>query len=179
VKKSNNGKLPLAACLVSLSCSTFAQEMEEVIITASLIDSSSDAISNPLHVLSGKAIATDASQSIGASIDGLVGVSSSDYGTAVGQPIIRGMSGSRVKILNNGIVIRDVSGLGPDHVIDTDLNDIQQIEIVRGPSSLLYANGTIGGIVNIVDNTIARKDFEESRFKLGLEAQSVNDGDSP
>ena len=178
MKKSNNGKLPLAACLVSLSCSTFAQEMEEVIITASLIDSSSDAISNPLHVLSGKAIATDASQSIGASIDGLVGVSSSDYGTAVGQPIIRGMSGSRVKILNNGVVIRDVSGLGPDHVIDADLNDIQQIEIVRGPSSLLYANGTIGGIVNIVDNTIARKDFEESRFKLGLEAQSVNDGDS-
>ena len=178
MKKSNNGKLPLAACLVSLSCSTFAQEMEEVIITASLIDSSSDAISNPLHVLSGKAIATDASQSIGASINGLVGVSSSDYGTAVGQPIIRGMSGSRVKILNNGVVIRDVSGLGPDHVIDADLNDIQQIEIVRGPSSLLYANGTIGGIVNIVDNTIARKDFEESRFKLGLEAQSVNDGDS-
>jgi iron complex outermembrane receptor protein len=75
-------------------------------------------------------------------------------------------------------VIRDISGLGPDHVNDADLNNIQQIEIVRGPSSLLYSNGTIGGIVNIVDNTITRKDFEESRFKLGLEAQSVNDGDS-
>ncbi|MDG2501252.1 MAG: TonB-dependent receptor [Porticoccaceae bacterium] len=152
--------------------------MEEVIITSSLIDASSDAISNPLHVVSGESIAIDASQSIGASIDGLVGVSSSDYGAAVGQPIIRGMSGSRVKILNNGKVIRDVSGLGPDHVNDSDLHDIQQIEIVRGPSSLLYANGTIGGIVNIVDNTIARKDFEESKFKLGFEAQSVNDGDA-
>ena len=178
MKKLNTVKLPLAACLVSLSCSALTQEMEEVIITASLIDASSDSISNPLHVVNGESVATDASQSIGASIDGLVGVSSSDYGAAVGQPIIRGMSGSRVKILNNGVVIRDVSGLGPDHVNDADLNNIQQIEIVRGPSSLLYSNGTIGGIVNIVDNTIARKDFEESRFKLGLEAQSVNDGDS-
>jgi iron complex outermembrane receptor protein len=178
MKKLNTVKLPLAACLVSLSCSALTQEMEEVIITASLIDASSDSISNPLHVVNGESVATDASQSIGASIDGLVGVSSSDYGAAIGQPIIRGMSGSRVKILNNGVVIRDVSGLGPDHVNDADLNNIQQIEIVRGPSSLLYSNGTIGGIVNIVDNTIARKDFEESRFKLGLEAQSVNDGDS-
>jgi iron complex outermembrane receptor protein len=178
MKKLNTVKLPLAACLVSLSCSALTQEMEEVIITASLIDASSDSISNPLHVVNGESVATDASQSIGASIDGLVGVSSSDYGAAVGQPIIRGMSGSRVKILNNGVVIRDISGLGPDHVNDADLNNIQQIEIVRGPSSLLYSNGTIGGIVNIVDNTITRKDFEESRFKLGLEAQSVNDGDS-
>jgi iron complex outermembrane receptor protein len=178
MKKLNTVKLPLAACLVSLSCSALTQEMEEVIITASLIDASSDSISNPLHVVNGESVATDASQSIGASIDGLVGVSSSDYGAAIGQPIIRGMSGSRVKILNNGVVIRDVSGLGPDHVNDADLNNIQQIEIVRGPSSLLYSNGTIGGIVNIVDNTITRKDFEESRFKLGLEAQSVNDGDS-
>lgn len=178
MKQLNTVKLPLAAALVSLSCSALTQEMEEVIITSSLIDPSSEAIANPLHVINGESIANDASQSIGASIDGLVGVSSSDYGAAVGQPIIRGMSGSRVKILNNGVVVRDVSGLGPDHVNDVDLNNIQQIEIVRGPSSLLYSNGTIGGIVNIVDNTIARKDFEESTFRLGLEAQTVNDGDS-
>ena len=178
MKKLNTVKLPLAAALVSLSCSALTQEMEEFIVTSSLIDPSSEAIANPLHVIKGESIANDASQSIGASIDGLVGVSSSDYGAAVGQPIIRGMSGSRVKILNNGVVVRDVSGLGPDHVNDVDLNNIQQIEIVRGPSSLLYSNGTIGGIVNVVDNTIARKDFEESKLRLGLEVQTVNDGDS-
>ena len=68
----------------------------------------------------------------------------SDYGAAVGQPIIRGMSGSRVKILDNGIVNRDVSGLGADHFNDIDLSNAQQIEVVRGPSSLLYTNGAIG-----------------------------------
>ncbi|MGB2046230.1 MAG: TonB-dependent receptor plug domain-containing protein, partial [Porticoccaceae bacterium] len=110
MNKLNTAQLPLAAWLVSLSCGAVAQEMEEVIITSSLIDASSDALSNPLHVISGQTIASDASQSIGASLDGLVGISSSDYGAAVGQPIIRGMSGSRVKVLNNGMVVRDVSG---------------------------------------------------------------------
>lgn len=171
-------KLPLSVCLIGLSCSAVTQEIEEIIVRSSFIDASVDEISNPLHIISGDTIAADASQSLGASIGDLVGLSTSDYGAAVGQPIIRGMSGNRVKVLNNGIVVRDVSGLGPDHVNDVDMNDIQQIEIVRGPSSLLYSNGTIGGIVNIVDNTIARENIVKSEFKLGLEAQSVNDGDS-
>ena len=75
-------------------------------------------------------------------------------------------------------MIRDVSGLGTDHLNDVDLNDITQIEVVRGPSSLLYSNGTMGGIINIVDQTIASKDFEGNDFNIGLERQSVNKGSS-
>ena len=169
-----------AALVLSALCSsnTVSNEIEEVIVTSSLIDQTLSDIENPLHVVSGEDLSTNASQSLGESLDGLLGVSSSDYGSGVGQPIIRGMSGNRVKILNNGMVVRDVGGIGADHVNDVDLNNIQQIEIVRGPSSLLYANGTIGGIINIVDSTIAREDFTDSELKLGLEAQSVNDGDS-
>jgi iron complex outermembrane receptor protein len=177
IKKPMGFKLPLSAFLVGLSCSAATQEIEEIIVRSSLIDSTADQISNPLHIIAGEFIANDGTQSLGSRLDDLVGLSTSDYGAAVGQPIIRGMSGSRVKILNNGVVIRDVSGLGPDHVNEVDMNDIQQVEVIRGPSSLLYSNGTIGGIVNIVDNTIARQDILESEFKLGLEVQSVNDGD--
>ena len=177
-KKPIAFKLPLSAMIVSLSCGAVGQEIEEIVVRSSLINSAVDEISNPLHIISGESVATDATQSLGSSIDDLVGLSTSDYGAAVGQPIIRGMSGSRVKVLNNGIVIRDASGLGPDHANDVDMHNVQQIEVVRGPSSLLYSNGTIGGIVNIVDNTIAREDIAQSEFKLGLEAQSVNDGDS-
>ena len=68
--------------------------------------------------------------------------------------------------------------MGTDHLNDVDLNDITQIEVVRGPSSLLYSNGTMGGIINIVDQTIARKDFEGNDFNIGLERQSVNKGSS-
>ena len=154
-----------------------AHALEEVIVTSSIIDKSSSDIFDPVHILSGEDIATEATQSLGETIDELLGVSVSDYGAAVGQPIIRGMSGSRVKILDNGIVNRDVSGLGADHFNDIDLSNAQQIEVVRGPSSLLYTNGAIGGIVNVVDNSIAQENVEKL-VKIGLETQSVNDGDT-
>ena len=156
----------------------FAEEVEEIIVTSSYIDQTLSEIENPLHVVNGEDISSSASQSLGESIDDLLGVSSTDFGSGVGQPVIRGMAGNRVKILNNGMVVRDVSGLGADHINDIDLNNIQQIEIVRGPSSLLYSNGSIGGIINVVDNTIARRDFTTSETRLGLETQSVNDGDT-
>jgi iron complex outermembrane recepter protein len=155
----------------------FADEIEEVIVSSSLIDSLASEIANPLHVLSGDDISNEATQSLGETLDVLLGVSSADYGSGIGQPIIRGMSGPRVKILDNSLVNRDVSGLGADHVNDVDLSNVQQIEVVRGPSSLLYTNGTIGGIVNIVDNSIAQTDIERL-VKIGLETQSVNGGDT-
>ena len=155
---------------------SLAQDMEEVVVTSSFVDTSE--ITNPLYIVDGDDISDDVTTSLGDAIDSYLGVSIADYGAAVGQPIIRGMSGPRVKILKNGMVNRDVSGLGVDHLNDVDLSDIDQIEIVKGPSSLLYANGTIGGIINVVDNTIATKDFESSKLDFGFETQSVNDGDS-
>ena len=154
-----------------------SQDVEEVIVvTSALIDEIE--ITNPLYVIDGDDVINDATTSLGDAIDSYLGVSIADYGAAVGQPIIRGMSGPRVKILKNGMVNRDVSGLGVDHLNDVDLNDISQIEIVKGPSSLLYANGTIGGIINVVDNTITSKDFEKPKLNVGYETQSVNDGSS-
>ncbi|MDB9898141.1 TonB-dependent receptor [Gammaproteobacteria bacterium] len=158
------------------SLSILAQDVEEIVVTSALIDSTE--ITNPLYVINGDEIVNDATTSLGDAIDGYLGISMADYGAAVGQPIIRGMSGPRIKILKNGMVNRDVSGLGADHLNDVDLNDIQQIEIVKGPSSLLYANGTIGGIINVVDDCIAAMNFEIPEVKIGYETQSVNDGSS-
>jgi len=151
-----------------------AESMEEVFVTSSLLNSSE--INNPLYVIDGEEITDGATTSLGEAIDSYLGVSIADYGSAVGQPIIRGMSGPRVKILKNGMVNRDVSGLGVDHLNDLDLNNISQVEIVKGPSSLLYANGSIGGIINVVDDCIAEMDFAGSEFSAGYEKQSVNDG---
>lgn len=149
---------------------------EVVVVTSALIDTTE--ITNPLYVINGNQIIDDATTSLGDAIDNYLGISIADYGSAVGQPIIRGMSGPRVKILKNGMVNRDVSGLGADHLNDVDLNDVQQIEIVKGPSSLLYANGTIGGIINIVDDCISALNYELPELKVGYETQSVNDGSS-
>ena len=156
---------------------TSEQVIEEtVVVTSALVDTSS--IDQPLYVIDGSEILDVATTSLGEAIDGYLGISIADYGSGVGQPIIRGMSGSRVKILKNGMVNRDVSFLGADHLNDLDLNDINQIEIVKGPSSLLYANGSIGGIINVVDDCIAQMDFDGAEFAAGYESQSVNDGNT-
>ena len=116
--------------IVFHSNSIISQNVEEiVVVTSALVDTAE--ITNPLYVINGDDILDDATTSLGDAIDSYLGVSIADYGAAVGQPIIRGMSGPRVKILKNGMVNRDVSGLGVDHLNDVDLNNISQIEIVN------------------------------------------------
>ena len=82
-----------------------AESMEEVVVTSSLLESSE--INNPLYVIDGDDINDGATTSLGEAVDSYLGVSIADYGSAVGQPIIRGMSGPRVKILKNGMVNRE------------------------------------------------------------------------
>jgi outer membrane cobalamin receptor len=94
-------------------------EVDEVIVTSSILNPSR--IINPLYVINGDEIEDSATTSLGEAVDSYLGVSIADYGAAVGQPIVRGMSGPRVKILKNGLVNRDVSGLGADHLNDIDL----------------------------------------------------------
>ena len=155
----------------------FGQD-EEVVVTSSATGATLAEIDSPVFVIKGDEVNYSGTTSLGGNLNYLLGVNSSDFGPAVGQPVIRGMGGTRVRILSNGKLIRDVSGLGTDHLNDVDLNDITQIEVVRGPSSLLYSNGTMGGIINIVDQTITSKDFEGNDFNIGLERQSVNKGSS-
>ena len=161
-----------------LTLTIYADDVEEVVVTASLTNQNASDLVDPLHVVDGDDVATGGVLSLGDTLDELLGVHSADFGSAVGQPVIRGMSGSRVRILENGVVVRDVAALGPDHINDVNLLNTEQIEVVRGPSSLLYANGAAGGVVNIVDNSIARTDLSTFPvISVGLETQSVNNGE--
>ena len=148
---------------------------DEIIVTSSYIDPNLSDLDDPIHVIVGEDTIFDTTVSLGESLDNLLGVQSSDFGSAVGHPIIRGLSGNRVRIMNNGKTLRDVSTIGDDHMNEVDLNDIQQIEIVRGPSSLLYSSGTVGGIVNIIDNTIAREDFKEPKLFISCTSVSLKE----
>ena len=155
-----------------------AQDIEELTVSSAFLDGDASSINNPIHVIQYSDFSKKGVSTLAESIDTLLGVSNQDYGASVGQPIIRGMSGNRVKVLNNGLVVRDVAFMGADHPIEVDIGGIQQIEIVKGPSSILYSNGAIGGIVNIVDSTISKEDVLENVFNVGFESQSVNDGDN-
>ena len=169
----------LAVAVIPLTVTGNEQTLlEEIIVTASFVGVNESMATRPIHVISGETLEQNGAQTLGSHLDSLLGVSSADFGAAVGQPIIRGLSGNRVKVLNNGTVVRDVSALGPDHAVDVSLNDVQQVEVVRGPSALLYSNGSIGGIVNVVDNTIPKSDLDGFSGSVGAEAQSVNDGEA-
>ena len=168
----------LAALLVATNFLFAQEDLEEIVVTSSFLDADVSSINNPIHVIQYTDFSKKGVSSLMESLDNLLGVSNQDYGASVGRPVIRGMSGSRVKILNNGLVVRDVAFMGADHPIEVDIGGIQQIEIVKGPASILYSNGAIGGIINLVDNTIAKKDILENVFNFGFESQSVNDGDN-
>ena len=151
--------------------------IDEVVVTAALLNELDGSVSGNARVLLGSEVANAATEGLGGVLDDLLGVSVTDFGGAVSRPTIRGLTGDRVKVLNNTVRTRDVSGLGADHSMDVDLFNVEQIEVVKGPASLLYTNGALGGIVNVVDNTIAKMELVESETSLGYETQSVNDGD--
>ena len=150
--------------------------IEEVVVTASYLGSSEVGDSGNARILDADALATSATLGLGDALDDFLGVSVTDFGSAVSRPTIRGLTGDRVAVLNNGMRARDVSGLGADHSMDVDLFNAEQIEVIKGPASLLYTKGAIGGVINVVDNTIAASDFTASTTRIGMETQSVNNG---
>ena len=161
-----------------LTINVYAEDVEEVVVTASLTNQTVSDLEDPLHVVEGDDITSGGIQSLGETLDELLGVHTADFGAAVGQPVIRGMSGSRVRVLENGVVVRDVAALGPDHINDVNLLNTQQVEVVKGPSSLLYANGGAGGVINVVDSSIATTNITDRVMSLGVESQSVNEGEA-
>ena len=166
------------AAVLAESISKSETNLEEIVVQASLLHQNADSNATPLHVVDQGTLAQLPVLSLGDALDALLGVTTADYGSGVGQPVIRGLSGSRVRVLQNGLVARDVSNLGGDHLNEVDTRHAQQIEVIRGPASLLFSNGSIGGIVNIVDKSIAREDFEELELQISGETQSVNSGDA-
>ncbi|RKG33853.1 TonB-dependent receptor [Acinetobacter guerrae] len=91
---------------------------------------------------------------IGEALSQQVGVYSNQFGPGASRPVIRGQDGARVKVLENASETMDVSTLSPDHAVTVDPILAKQVEIVRGPSTLLYGAGTVGGLVNVTDNKI-------------------------
>ncbi len=132
-----------------------AKDLDAVKVTSSPFGSTADQLSRPVEVLSGEKLDEVRAASLGETVAGLPGVQSSNFGPGVGRPIIRGMDGPRVAVMSDGLSSADVSTVSQDHspAIEPFLAD--QIEVLKGPSTLLYGSGAIGGAVNVVDGRIA------------------------
>jgi iron complex outermembrane receptor protein len=131
-------------------------ELDEVVVTAPLQDKVSES-AVPVTVLSDKELRLKVGHSIGETLKNELGITSQSFGPGVGTPVIRGQSGPRVRVLNNGIGSNDVSAISPDHATSVEPLLAERIEVLRGPASLLYGSGAIGGVVNVIDNRIPGK----------------------
>lgn len=114
--------------------------------------------------------------SIGEALATELGVSSNQYGAGSSRPVIRGQDGPRVKVLQHASETADVSSLSPDHAVTVDPILAQQVEIIRGPSTLLYSAGTVGGLVNVTDQKIPTQMPEKGyEGQVGLRYNSGSD----
>ena len=127
------------------------------------------------HVVEHKALA-ERGVTIGDALADELGVSSNQYGSGSSRPVIRGQDGPRVKVLQHASETADVSTLSPDHAVTVDPILAKQVEIIRGPSTLLYSAGTVGGLVNVTDNKIPTEMPEKGyEGQVGLRYNSGSD----
>ncbi len=162
----------------SYAGSEHVQELDQLIISTPINDNHTNSVL-AVSILSGDDLRMKAASSLGETLKNELGISSQSFGPGVGQPVIRGQTGSRVQVLQSGLGSLDVSSLSPDHANSTEALWAERIEIIRGPATLLYSSGAIGGVINVLDNRVPDS-VPETLFGGAFEQRynTVNEGKS-
>ncbi|MCD0506035.1 TonB-dependent receptor domain-containing protein [Bordetella petrii] len=169
---------PLALALsLGLSCAVQAQQVSgdaaqaptlaPITVSANPLGLDLDSMALPAAVLDGEALVERRQSTLGDTLNGLPGIHSDTFGGGASRPVIRGQTAPRVKVLSDGSELMDASNISPDHAITTEPLLAERIEVLRGPATLLYGGGAIGGVVNVLDRKIPTAIPER-----GVEAQA-------
>lgn len=144
----------LIALLVAGAFPAFAEESPAVMVTASPLGSGLFDLTVPADVLDGRRLAQLRQASLGETLESLPGVRASWFGPGASRPIIRGLDGERIRILQNGVGTLDASALSFDHAVPYDPLSAERVEVVRGPAAVLHGGSAVGGVVNVIDGRI-------------------------
>ncbi len=151
----NTRLLSLVIVLVVPAAAARAQvQTEEIVVTATPVHQSADDLAQSVTVVTGDVLERVRAANLGETLESQLGMSASAFGAGASRPIIRGLAGPRVRTLEDGIDSMDVSTVSVDHAVSIDPLAARQVEIFRGPTTLLYGSGAVGGIVNTVTNRI-------------------------
>lgn len=167
IKKLHDGTSLVAISIASLlACNASAQETAQVeaeghghdadiiFVTASPHGKAQFDVLQGSNVIADDDLEKSLAATIGETLAGLPGISSTSFGAGASRPIIRGLGGDRIRVLINGIGSIDAASTSPDHAVAGDPLTAERIEIMRGASTLIYGNNAVGGVVNIIDNRI-------------------------
>jgi iron complex outermembrane receptor protein len=137
--------------------------IDEIKVSALIVNESTNLVAAPFSLLNAENIFTKGG-TLGDLLNGLPGVHSDSFGGGASRPVIRGQTSPRITVLSDSSTILDASDISPDHAVTVDPLLVRQIEVLRGPATLLYGGGAIGGVVNILDQKIPVK-LPESGFE--------------
>lgn len=172
-------RIPLAMLVASLFSSAdlvFAQDravnLETVVVIGERVEP--EAVAKPLTVIDSNELSRRQAMTLGETLRGLPGVSATGFGSNASRPIIRGQDGDRVKILQNSAPTNDVSAMSFDHAVGVSPYALEQVEILRGPSALLYGGSAVGGVVNMVNRRILRSRLDEASRSVDLRVDGAN-----
>ncbi|MFY9315638.1 MAG: TonB-dependent receptor [Burkholderiales bacterium] len=156
-----NKRIFAAACAALFAAGhAGAQEKKEPVLDAIEVRASPFAghsdleMAQPASVLRGERLQRRQSTSLGDTLGTEPGVQSSSFGPGSGRPIIRGLDGPRIRVMDGAMGTSDLSTISPDHQATGEPISARQIEVLRGPATLLYGSGASGGVVNVVTNRI-------------------------
>ncbi len=130
----------------------------------------------PTSIVAGRELEERMAVSLGATLDGLAGVSATHYFPGASRPIIRGFSNDRIRVLADGIGTLDASVGSLDHAVTAEPLLVERIEILRGPATLLYGSNAVGGVVNVIDGRVPREAPERVGGGLGGVFTAAADG---
>ena len=142
-------------------------ESEEIIVTAPFTRDRAEVLSGT-SVLTGEDLVRELRPTIGDTLQRQPGVSATSFGPNASRPVLRGFQGERIRILTDGIGSFDVSNTSVDHAVAINPLLADRIEVLRGPSALLFGSSAIGGVVNVVDSRIPRRLPDEAVHVEGI-----------
>ncbi|TDG15520.1 TonB-dependent receptor [Seongchinamella unica] len=145
--------IPLAVAVATATSAAEPLPMEHVLVSVPLHKQEAET-ALPVTVLTGDELTREVAGTIGETLSNKPGLANASFGPGVGQPVIRGQQGPRVTVLQNGTSSADASNISADHATAVEPLLADSIEVLRGPATLLYGGGAIGGVVNILDNRI-------------------------
>ncbi len=155
-------KAPVSGSVVADIVLSVAVHQEAIVVTSGVDASSLAESAKPITVLAGLDLASRLKSTLGETLAEQPGVSSTSFGPGASRPVIRGMGGDRVRLLQGGIGMADASNTSPDHAVSFDPLSANQIEVLRGPATLLYGSTAIGGVVNVIDGRIPESKQEHA-----------------